>query len=342
MNPADLTEPMWVLASFATCGALLFPVRLALGKAGVIDRPNARSSHGVPTIRGAGVGIVLVVAAATLTLSPRQPSLAAVAGAFVTLAVISFIDDLRGLPARVRFLAHGAAAGVGLAVVGRMAEVDHAAAGWVAGAAFAWVWIVGYTNAFNFMDGINGLATIQAIAGSAGTALIAQALGMEASHPLVALSWCITGASAGFLPHNFPRARAFMGDVGSAPLGFLLALLAVWTALETSPWVLLWLGLLHANFVLDTGVTLLRRAARGERVWEAHREHFYQRLVRAGWSHARVTLLQAAVQLVAVAVLVWGAAQPAETRWLIAMGVVTAWLVLFGVAEACFRRARPA
>jgi UDP-N-acetylmuramyl pentapeptide phosphotransferase/UDP-N-acetylglucosamine-1-phosphate transferase len=156
--------------------------------------------------------------------------------------------------------------------------------------------------------------------------------------PPVLLSLVIAGACAGFLPHNFPRARMFMGDVGSAPLGFLLAALVVWIARDYGWWLLIPLGLLHANFVLDTGLTLARRVLRGERWYEAHREHFYQRLIRAGKSHPFVTGLEMALQgvVLGLMVLYLHASVPARVG-LIAV-VILVWLAFFAYCERLFRR----
>ena len=128
-----------------------------------------------------------------------------------------------------------------------------------------------------------------------------------------------------------------MGDVGSAPLGFLLAALGVWVASLTSWWVLFWIALLHANFVMDTGITLLRRAIRGEHLSNAHREHFYQRLVRAGLSHTAVTLTEFVLQTL-VAVLLWRAtATDPVVRVIVGVAVIGIWLLFFGFAERSFK-----
>lgn len=333
-----------------TWGVVLL-MRAVLQRAGIVDKPNTRSSHTVPTVRGGGVAIVAVVASAMAWLGLRENhSLSVIGylvgglwfllGAFLLLAVVSFVDDLKGLPARVRFLVQTLCAII--AVVALATNIQQPTtiptlAFW----AVTVVWIAGYTNAFNFMDGINGIAGSQAVVTGLGTALIALRLDVGASDPLVFLSWVVAGAALGFLPHNFPRARVFMGDVSSAPLGFLLAALAFWIASLTSWWVLFWLGLLHANFVLDTGITLLRRAWRRERLSEAHREHFYQRLVRAGASHTQVTLAEAGLQSVVLMAVWWATPSGWVVRGLVGVGVITVWLAFFAYAEMRFRRHQP-
>jgi UDP-N-acetylmuramyl pentapeptide phosphotransferase/UDP-N-acetylglucosamine-1-phosphate transferase len=321
-----------------------WPACAALRRFGVIDKPNARSSHAVPTVRGGGVAIILTLLGAVVGLAwtasqrglPLAPSLA-LGAAVLALAVVSFCDDLRSVGARIRFGCHAGAAIAVLVFVG-LPQIGAGEAGSLALALVGFLWIAGYTNAFNFMDGINGLAAGQAAVTGAATAALALAAGVPVHHPLVWLALVVAGAAAGFLPHNFPRARMFMGDVSSAPLGFLLAALGWWLACEAGWWILLPVGLLHANFVLDTGVTLARRVARGERWYEAHREHFYQRLIRSGHSHAYVTGWQLGFQLV-IAVAVVAAVRAGGGWWLLPVTLVVAlvWAVLFLQAERCFR-----
>ena len=153
------------------------------------------------------------------------------------------------------------------------------------------------------MDGINGLAASQAGITGLGMGLIAGTATAQWSAPAVLASFVVGGAAVGFLPHNFPRARMFMGDVGSAPLGFILAILVIMVARDCGWWLLVPLCMLHFNFVLDTGVTLTKRILRRERWFEAHREHYYQRLVHSGKSHTFVTLVEACLQIICVLVL---------------------------------------
>ena len=204
-------------------------------------------------------------------------------------------------------------------------------------AAIAFLWLAGYTNAFNFMDGINGLAASQAAFTGLGMALLTSVVsGPPISAPLL-LSVILAGAALGFLPHNFPKTRMFMGDVGSAPLGFLLATLVLWSARDYGWSLLIPLALLHANFVLDTGITLVRRIIRRERWYAAHREHFYQRLVRSGKSHAFVTLWEMGLQMVVLALmLLYPRAGDVERLGLMGL-VVAIWLAFFCYCESQFR-----
>ncbi len=333
-----------VIVSALITWVLLFPARAALRRAGIVDQPNARSSHTTPTVRGGGVVIVITVCAsliyAALTgdiaagIGPNPWQLIALLLAVSTLAVVSFVDDLRGLPARVRFTVQVSVALAAVLLLGRP-QLSVAA---VTLALVGLVWIAGYTNAFNFMDGINGIAGIQALTSGLGTALVAQKLGLAWGSPLVIIALAIAGAALGFLPHNFPRAKVFMGDVSSASLGFMLAALAFGIAVATSWWVLFWIGLLHTNFVLDTGITLVRRAWRGDRLSQAHREHLYQRLIRAGRSHTFVSLWQGGLQVMAISAVVLATLSSATIKALVVVFVVGLWLCFFGFAERAFRR----
>ena len=251
-------------------------VRLIRARA-VLDHPNERSSHSVPTPRGGGIAIVLItLGGSAFWMTPR---FAVVAVAALAIAVVSFIDDLHPLPATLRLGVQIAAAlPVALLFVPLV---------W---APLALLWIVGLTNAYNFMDGIDGIAGGQAVVAGLGWAL----LGMLTQQPLVATVGLLTaGSSAGFLTHNWQPARIFMGDVGSAFLGFLFASLAVmaWPNLR-----LVAAGVLVVwPFVLDAGVTFVRRALRGERLMEAHRSHVYQRLNQRGLSHGAVASIYIAL-----------------------------------------------
>ena len=319
---------------------MLYFVGGLLRRFGVVDKPNARSSHDIPTARGGGIALVLVILVAMLWLAARHQSyLVGLALIFFGLAAISFWDDLRSLSPASRFGAQVIAASAALLWLvtivpsgGTMVGADH-----IGFLIISFIWVVGYMNAFNFMDGINGLAGGQALVTAFSTAILAHSAGLPWTHPALFLALVVTAASAGLLPHNFPRAKVFMGDVGSVSLGFLLAVITVWIARDTSWWMLPWLGLLHANFVLDTAITMARRVALGERWYEPHREHFYQRLIRAGQSHQRVTLSEMALQGIVLVLLM--AAQPTNWtgRMLAAITVLLLWAGFFLYAEYTFR-----
>ena len=337
---------LFVVILIAVASYLLgFPVAKILARLGAVDQPNARSSHLRPVVRGGGIAMA---GGAFLLVFFGFPlpwgATAVMLSAALEIGVVSFYDDIKSVGAVIRFGCHSVAAIAALvvlhfpglnSVVGSTSfPVPVMALLWLLG----FLWIVGYTNAFNFMDGINGLAAGQAIVTGFGMALL-WSLTLR-GYDRAPVLWCVAIASAalGFLPHNFPQARMFMGDVGSAPLGFCLAMLTLWLAMSVGWWLLLPLVLLHANFVLDTGITLSRRILRGERWYEPHREHFYQRLIRSGRSHPFVTGLEMALQgvVLGLMVLYLHASLPMRAG-LIAL-VMLIWLAFFGYCERSFRR----
>jgi UDP-N-acetylmuramyl pentapeptide phosphotransferase/UDP-N-acetylglucosamine-1-phosphate transferase len=316
----------------------------------IIDLPNERSNHTSSTVRGGGIAIVVVLLAVIVATGFESGQAAiseAILGAVVLVAAVSFVDDFRSVPALVRLIAQALATAFVLGAMHwpkltmAMSNDSGLRLASASSVILSFLWIVGYTNAFNFMDGIDGIAAVQA-------ALTASAMGVGLgvlTHrwqclPIMTCA-ALAGATLGFLPHNFPRAKIFMGDVGSAPIGFMLAILVVWIARDFGWWLLIPLLLLQADFVLDTGFTLLRRMVRGERWYAAHREHFYQRFVRAGRSHKFVTGWVIALQL-AVIGLVWEYVQSSSTflRFSLILAVLGIWTLFFSWAEWEFRRSR--
>jgi UDP-N-acetylmuramyl pentapeptide phosphotransferase/UDP-N-acetylglucosamine-1-phosphate transferase len=242
-----------------------------------VDRPNERSLHSTPIPRIGGMAMMAVLVPVALA---TVPGAAAWVLPMAVLAVVSGIDDFRGLPVAVRFGAQGlvAAYAVGLALTGLP--------WWVF--TLAWLATVWTTNLYNFMDGSDGLAGGMAVFGFGSFAIA----GWQAGDPMLAASCVAVAASAaGFLLFNFNPARVFMGDAGSVPLGFLAALFGAigWRA---GYWDLVFPVLVFAPFVVDATVTLMHRLMRGERVWQAHRSHYYQRLIQLGAGHRRTALLE--------------------------------------------------
>lgn len=243
-----------------------------------LDVPNERSSHAVPTPRGGGMAIVLITLAGGIYW--MTPRMAAVFAAALLIAAVSFADDLRHLPATLRLAVQVIAA---LVVAVLFAPLI-----WVPLAVF---WIVGLTNAYNFMDGIDGIAGGQAVVAGLAWAWLGTTAGQPA---LAAIGLLIAGSSAGFLLHNWQPARIFMGDVGSAFLGFTFASLTVIGA-RANPKLAVAGALVVWPFVADAAFTFLRRAWRRERVMEAHKSHIYQRLHQRGLSHAAVASIYIAL-----------------------------------------------
>jgi Fuc2NAc and GlcNAc transferase len=320
---------------------LSFPVQRELQRRQLLDHPNERSSHSVPTPRGGGIAIMAVLGPALIAIGIFQSEmvLMIIVVASLLLGAVSFLDDLKTLPASVRFTAQLLCAVLVLWPLGLFSSPfgNYLI---ITGIVLQLLWLVGYTNAFNFMDGINGISSIQAILTGLGTALIAIAAGAAPFDVLPLASAALAGAALGFMPHNFPSARTFMGDVGSAPLGFLLGALALWMLRDHGIMALSAVLLLHLNYILDTGITLLRRIARGERWWEPHREHFYQRLVRARKTHLFVTLSEAALQLVVMLLALLFLRVDAASRALIVLCVLAIWGLYFLYAERLFQASR--
>ena len=262
----------------------------------ILDIPNERSSHTRPVPRGGGLAIVffsLVGLVTTWLIHPAWSlgALSAYLSGAALISVVSWLDDLRPLPNRIRFAAHSV--GALLAILGfgywRSIEIPvfgQLHLGWL-GLLITFLWIVGLTNAYNFMDGIDGIAGGQAIVAGVGWAI----LGWLSQQELVSiLGLLLATTSLGFLGYNWPPARVFMGDVGSAFLGYTFAVLSV-VAAQNDPRFALIGALLVWPFVFDTTFTFFRRLMKRENVFRAHRSHLYQRLVIAGRSHRFVTLL---------------------------------------------------
>ncbi len=295
--------------------ALLLPWLAALGltalvlrelrRRQVLDRPNARSSHRAPIPRGGGWGLLPPVWAAWALAAWHTGDLDRVWPVLVAaglLALISWADDLRAVDALPRLLAQALAVTAGLMALPPEALIfqgllplpaDRVLAG------IGWVWFV---NLYNFMDGIDGITGTQTVCVGAGLALVLVAAGIDG--PLAAYGLALAGASLGFLAWNWRPARVFLGDVGSVTLGYLAGWMLLAAAADG-----LWLPalILPLYYMVDATLTLLRRLLRGERVWEAHRQHFYQRAVDRGLGHDRVVVAilacNAALLAVALATL---------------------------------------
>ena len=274
---------MLALAPLAAFFAALLVARLLLTPAGrrlALDAPNDRSLHAHPVPRTGGIAIVAGVAAACAL---AQPGVAVTLGAALALAAVSFADDLLGLPTLARLAAHLAAAAAVIAF-----ELGYSEPVLFTLFLFAIAW---YTNLYNFMDGSDGLAGGMAVIGFGAYAIAAH---LSGAAPFAALCASVAAAAAGFLLFNFPPARLFMGDTGSVPLGFLAGALGVY-GWSRGCWPIWFPLLVFAPFVCDATLTLLRRSLRRERVWQAHRDHYYQRLVRMGYGHRGTALIEYAV-----------------------------------------------
>ena len=274
----------------------------------VLDIPNVRSSHTVPTPRGGGVGIVLIFLLVVLWLIYRG-SLAgnlgwALIGGGFAVALTGLLDDHFHLSVWVRLLIHFAAAGWALWQVNGMGPLH---LGWIVwnwgwlGQFFALVGLVWMINLYNFMDGIDGLAGIEALCVSGFGALLMAWSGLPG---LSSLAMALAAASAGFLVWNWPPARIFMGDAGSGFLGFVFGVLAISSAKERPGLLWPWLILL-AVFIVDSMITLVRRLIAGARWYEAHRSHAYQQAALQQ-GHLKVILTAAVINVAWLFPLAWG------------------------------------
>jgi UDP-N-acetylmuramyl pentapeptide phosphotransferase/UDP-N-acetylglucosamine-1-phosphate transferase len=323
---ADLDYLMGVAAVAGLLTAfgiwILLPI---LRRRAILDHPNERSSHVAPTPRGGGIALIAAIVVVWFWLGATGRFGAAGGVAMlgtIVLAAVSWLDDIGGLPPSVRFAAQVAVIGLTLAwgppsdeiFWGRLPRaIDLSLAG------IAWLWFV---NLFNFMDGIDGLAGSEAAAIAAGLCLF-WLVGTHDDVDSALLAAAIFGAASGFLVWNWAPARIFMGDVGSIPLGFLFGYVLLY--LVSRGWWKI-AAILPLYFIADASITLTRRLLRGERVWQAHREHFYQQAVRQGLGHAAVTMRVIGADLALIA-CGWAAENGLGWWALTAAGAVVAGLL---------------
>jgi UDP-N-acetylmuramyl pentapeptide phosphotransferase/UDP-N-acetylglucosamine-1-phosphate transferase len=310
------------------CAAILYLLlKTGLAWRLATDIPNDRSLHVRPTPRVGGWGIVPVAVVAMLLAAP---SLWFAALATVFLAAVSQVDDRRGLPARVRFAAHL------IAVVALVALFPAAAPWWVlAVLAFLMIWLV---NLYNFMDGADGLAGGMALFGFAGYAAAA----LLSDHPMPELalaSLAVAGAALGFLFFNFHPARIFLGDAGSISLGYLAGALGYW-GWRGGAWPVWFPALVFAPFIGDASVTLARRLLRGEKFWQAHREHYYQRMVRSGVGHAGTAWAWYVVMVAGIGLALFALGRSTVTQWGIVAGWIVALVAIGTIVDIRWRRFR--
>ncbi|MBW3654480.1 MAG: glycosyltransferase family 4 protein [Gemmatimonadetes bacterium] len=277
--------------------------RYALDRS-LLDLPNHRSLHTLPTPRGGGAAVVAVVLAGTLggwaAGFVSSPLAAAVVVGGTAVAAVGWWDDRRHVPARWRAAVHAGAALFALACVGGLPSLRVGAVQvplGVLGLPLAVLGAVWLTNLYNFMDGIDGIAGGEAVV----VALAGGSLALASATTGVAfVSFLVAGAALGFLAWNWSPARIFMGDVGSGTFGFLFAVLALASEHEGGLPLLGWVMLLGV-FVADATATLVRRFARRLKWYDAHRSHAYQRAVQAGFSHGRVATAVVVLNLVLAA-----------------------------------------
>jgi len=316
-----------VIAGFAAWAATGLALRL-LRQRQIMDHPNARSSHAVPTPRGGGIAVIVVLALGWLAAGMIDPDGLArtwpVLLLGLALATLSFVDDLRGLPVAVRFGAQAVAVIVAVSLLPAERPVfqgllpplaDRLAAG------LLWLWFI---NLFNFMDGIDGITAVETFTIGAGVAIAALLLALPPD--LVLIGATAAGTAVGFALWNWQPARIFLGDVGSVGLGFLLG----WLLLELAGRGA-WLPamILPLYYLADATLTLLRRLLQGETPWHAHRSHFYQWAARGLSSHARVAGLILGLNLGLIGLAAWSAQAPAAGGLALTAAVAATLLLLW-------------
>ncbi|MDM8565281.1 glycosyltransferase family 4 protein [Candidatus Halobeggiatoa sp. HSG11] len=256
----------------------------------ILDKPNERSLHDKPTPVTGGVAILLACAITLLLVDLFYISIHEYLWLFIScllIAIISFIDDCKQIFIPYRLLTHCIAAvlllwNYDLSILFSL-EIPK-----FLQVIISFLFVVWMTNLYNFMDGMDGFAGGMAIFGFGTFAILG---GLAEQQLFMLINLIIISAVGGFLIFNFPPAKIFMGDVGASSLGFLAAALSLWGNHEGifSLWIAL---LIFSPFIVDATVTLLRRLFAGEKIWLAHKSHYYQRLVELGWGHKRTVLFE--------------------------------------------------
>ena len=285
------------------------------GRQLVLDRPNERSLHQHPVPRTGGLAIIGGLVAGYLV---GAPGFGMTLGLAAALSGVSFLDDIFDIRTVIRLVLHlGAASAVVL--------FELRFPGWLLFVVFALA-VAWYANLYNFMDGSDGLAGGMAVIGFGA---YAAASALSGVHPLAELCIMLAAASAAFLTRNFPPASIFMGDVGSVPLGFLAGALGL-IGWNDGVWPLWFPILVFAPFVCDATLTLVKRLVRRERVWQAHREHYYQRLVRMGFGHRGTAAIEYTTMLACAAIALFARDAPVLVQ-ILALAIATAVLVAIAV-----------
>ena len=287
-------------------------IRRYAEKRQLLDHPNERSSHSLPTPRGGGLAIVLLVTGTGLFFVRAEDMsrdlVYIVCG--IVVAFLGWRDDTHSLSPRVRFAVQGLVAAASIWGLGYFSSVTIPLFGklqlGVVGIVITFLWIIGLTNACNFMDGIDGMAGGVAFAAGLGWVLLTSNISYLANSFVFWIALAIAAGSLGFLGHNWHPAKIFMGDVASTFLGYTFAVLPLMAANEEGDALMLGTLLLW-TFIMDAGVTFIRRALNRENVFAAHRTHLYQRLVIGGYTHAAVSTMYIVLTLVALRLAsAWG------------------------------------
>lgn len=293
-----------------------------------LDHPNDRSLHVRPTPRTGGIAILAGIVAGFLLAPGFDAKTLWILATTLFLGIVSFLDVKSALPPGVRLISHGIAT---LGIVWGYGLKIHALSvpllGTVALGSFAvpitLLTLIWMTNLYNFMDGMDGLAGGMTVFGFGFLGLLGWIAG---HHSLTLQSWIIAAATAGFLIHNLPPAKIFMGDVGSIPLGFLAGIFILRASDEgvCNLWGPL---LIFSPFIVDSTLTLLNRIVKKKRFWLAHREHYYQRIVLGGWRHSKTVLAEYVLILsVGFSALIFEKTSPP-----LRLGILIGWVAIYAI-----------
>jgi len=280
-----------------------------------LDHPNHRSLHQAPVPRTGGIGVMAGVMVAWIALG-----IPVLLGGAMLLAMMSLADDIRGLSVRWRFLGHFCVASIMVWWIPLAVPVFVAVL-----LVIALVWMI---NLYNFMDGSDGLAGGMALFGFGAYAVVAWLAG---DVQLALASAAIAGSACAFLIYNFHPARIFMGDAGSVPLGFLAGAMGL-MGWQRGLWSWWFPVMVFSPFIVDATVTLLKRLLRGEKIWQAHRSHYYQRLVQLGWGHRNTALAEYFLMLNAAIWAIVALKSPPDGQWgtglgcLMVYGILAVWI----------------
>jgi UDP-GlcNAc:undecaprenyl-phosphate GlcNAc-1-phosphate transferase len=312
------------------------------------DRPVGRSSHKTPTPRTGGVAVMIGFLVPALALSLIEPGLWKFAALIACAFALGFTDDARPLPAAVKLIGQTAIAALFVFLFGAVETIPAPFIGAFAlgpaAAPLTVFWIVAFMNAYNFMDGANGLAATAAIFGLSALAVAIAASGAAGAAAAAAL---LAAGVFGFLPLNFPKGRLFLGDGGSQSIGFALAALAVFAAQAGEGAVgALFAPTVFMPFLFDVAFTLAHRTARRRNLAEGHNEHLYQLLIRLGSPHSSVTAVYLALVALSTLTAIFAGALPPSWRFLAPAGLAALFLapaiLLYRKADAAGLFAAPA
>ncbi|HEY5728909.1 MAG TPA: glycosyltransferase family 4 protein [Anaerolineales bacterium] len=292
----------------------------------LLDHPNERSSHSMPTPRGGGLAIVLIVTGTGLAYVRTEDfsrNLVFIVCGLI-IAFLGWRDDTHSLSPRVRFAVQGLIAAASIWGLGYFSSVTIPLFGvlqlGMVGIVITFLWIIGLTNAYNFMDGIDGMAGGVALAAGVGWMMLTLNISYLADSFVFWIALAIAASSAGFLAHNWHPAKIFMGDVASTFLGYTFAVMPLLASDKEGDALMLG-TLLMWTIIMDAGVTFIRRAFKREDVFAAHRTHVYQRLVIGGYTHQSISGMYIVLTLVALRLASeWGNGNQ-----------IAAWFILFGL-----------